>query len=121
VTVRLRSALLAGIALAATALLSFICGNYLRQSRSVAVGLSPDVVHVGGAMTYTLVLMLAALVAMGQPAGRGLRDGIGTERVVRALITAGIMLAPAPSIRNNVLTVPDSGWGSPGSGTRRPA
>jgi hypothetical protein len=34
-------------------------------------GLSPDVVHVGGAMTYTLVLLLAALVAMGQPAGRG--------------------------------------------------
>jgi hypothetical protein len=113
VTVRLRSALLAGIALAATAL--FIL--YLRQSRSVAVGsdggsialqawdmlhgnfllhgwamsdvsfystelvqyvllewvrgLSPDVVHVGGAMTYTLVLLLAALVAMGQPAGRG--------------------------------------------------
>jgi hypothetical protein len=154
VTVRLRSALLAGIALAATAL--FIL--YLRQSRSVPVGsdggsialqawdmrhgnfllhgwamsdvsfyptelvqyvllewvrgLSPDVVHVGGAMTYTIVLLLAALVAMGKPPGRGLRDGIGTERVVRALITAGIMLAPAPGDGSSTLLLTPDHLGS---------
>jgi hypothetical protein len=153
-TARLRGALLAGIALAATVL--FIL--YLRQSKSVTVGsdggsialqawdmlhgnfllrgwamsdvsfystellqyallewargLSPDVVHVGGAMTYTIVLLLAALVAMGKPARRGLRHGIGGERAVRALITAGIMLAPAPGDGSSTLLLTPDHLGS---------
>ena len=41
-------------------------------------GLSPDVVHVGGAMTYTTVLLLAGLAAKGgSPPGAGLRAGSG--------------------------------------------
>jgi hypothetical protein len=49
-------------------------------------GLGPDVVHVAAAMTYTLLLLLAALLAKGRAAGR--------EAVVRVLIAAAIMLAP---------------------------
>jgi hypothetical protein len=167
VTARLRGALLAGIALAATVL--FIL--YLRQSRSVTVGsdggsialqawdmlhgnvvlhgwamsdvsfystelvqyallewvrgLSPDVVHVGGAMTYTIVLLLAALVAMGKPSRRDRRDrrgvggggvgGVGAggaERAVRAAITAGIMLAPAPGDGSSTLLLTPDHLGS---------
>ncbi len=160
-TARLRGALLAGIALAATVL--FIL--YLRQSRSVTVGsdggsialqawdmlhgnvvlhgwamsdvsfystelvqyallewargLSPDVVHVGGAMTYTIVLLLAALVAMGQPSRRDRRGGGGVgvgaggaERAVRAAITAGIMLAPAPGVGSSTLLLTPDHLGS---------
>jgi hypothetical protein len=58
------------------------------------------------------VLLLAALVAMGQPARRGLRVGIGTERVVRALITAGIMLAPAPGDGSSTLLLTPDHLGS---------
>jgi hypothetical protein len=157
VTARLRSALLAGIALAAAVL--FIL--YLRQSRSATVGsdggsialqawdmlhgnfllhgwamsdvsfystellqyvllegvrgLSPDVVHVAGAMTYTIVLLLAALVAMGKPARPGRRDrwgGAGREMAVRALITAGIMLAPAPGDGSSTLLLTPDHLGS---------
>jgi hypothetical protein len=157
VTARLRSALLAGIALAAAVL--FIL--YLRQSRSATVGsdggsialqawdmlhgnfllhgwamsdvsfystellqyvllegvrgLRPDVVHVAGAMTYTIVLLLAALVAMGKPARPGRRDrwgGAGRERAVRALITAGIMLAPAPGDGSSTLLLTPDHLGS---------
>ena len=159
-TARLRGALLAGIALAATVL--FIL--YLRQSRSVTVGsdggsialqawdmlhgnvllhgwamsdvsfystelpqyallewvrgLSPDVVHVGGAMTYTIVLLLAALVAIGKPARPGLRGrwdlrgGAHGERAVRAGITAGIMLAPAPGDGSSTLLLTPDHLGS---------
>ncbi len=50
-------------------------------------GLSPDVVHLSGALTYTLTVLLAALVARGTAAGRaGWR---------RAGVAAGIMLAPS--------------------------
>jgi len=49
-------------------------------------GLNADVVHVAAAMTYTLVLLLAALLAKGTAGGRA--------AVARVLITAGIMLAP---------------------------
>lgn len=49
-------------------------------------GLSQDIVHVASAMTYTILVLLAARLAQGQAAGR--------ERVVRASLTAGIMLAP---------------------------
>jgi hypothetical protein len=49
-------------------------------------GLSPDVAHVAGALTYTLLVLLAGLLARGRATGR---DG-----VLRFLIAAGIMLAP---------------------------
>jgi hypothetical protein len=63
-------------------------------------GLGPDVVHVGGALTYTIVLALAALAAKGRASGR--------EGAVRALIAAGIMLAPAAgSATYTVLLTPD--------------
>jgi len=49
-------------------------------------GLHTDVVHVAAAMTYTLVVVLAALLAKGTATGRA--------AVARVLVTAGIMLAP---------------------------
>ncbi len=49
-------------------------------------GLSPDVVHVAAAMTYTLLILLAALLAKGKATGR--------EAIVRCVLAAGIMLAP---------------------------
>ncbi len=50
------------------------------------LGLTPQVVHVASAMTYTLLVLLAALVAKGRATGR--------EALSRQLIAAGIMLAP---------------------------
>ena len=52
-----------------------------------ARGLGSDVVHVCAAMTYTLLVLLAAWLAKG---GRNGREG-----ATRALIAAGIMLAPS--------------------------
>ena len=49
-------------------------------------GLGPAVIHVAAAVTYTLLVLLAGLLAKGRAAGR--------EGVVRALIAAGILLAP---------------------------
>jgi hypothetical protein len=50
-------------------------------------GLSPDVVHLCGALTYTLTILLAALVA---------RSGAGRQAGwYRAGLAAGIMLAPS--------------------------
>jgi hypothetical protein len=49
-------------------------------------GLNSGVVHVAAAMTYTLVVLLAALLAKGRATGRA--------AVARVLIAAGIMLAP---------------------------
>jgi hypothetical protein len=146
VSVRARSALLTGIALATAALFAL----YLRQSRSVAVGsdggaialqawamlhgnlllhgwamsdvsfystelpqyvllerlrgLTPDVLHVGGAMTYTILVLLAALVAKGRATGR--------EAVIRALIAAGIMLAPAAGAATSTLLLTPDHLGS---------
>jgi hypothetical protein len=52
-------------------------------------GLRPDVVHVAAAMTYTLVVLLAARLARGRADG-----GAG---FLRAALAAGIMLAPQQS------------------------
>jgi hypothetical protein len=52
-------------------------------------GLNSDAVHWGGAFTYTLIMLFAALLAMGR---RG--EATGRERLVRAMIAAGIMIAP---------------------------
>ena len=49
-------------------------------------GISPALVHTAAAVTYTLLVLLAGLVAKGRATGR--------EGVVRALIGSGIMLAP---------------------------
>ena len=49
-------------------------------------GLGPDVIHVAAAVTYTLLVLLAGLLAKGRATGR--------EGVVRALIASGILLAP---------------------------
>jgi hypothetical protein len=49
-------------------------------------GFNEDVVHVAAALTYTLVLLFAALLAKGTATGRA--------AVVRVLITLGIMIAP---------------------------
>jgi len=49
-------------------------------------GLNQDVVHVAAALTYTLAVLLAALLAKGTSTGR--------EGVARTLIAVGIMLAP---------------------------
>jgi len=56
-------------------------------------GLNQDVVHV--AMTYTLAVLLAALLAKGTSTGR--------QAVVRVLITVGIMLAPQLASGVNIL------------------
>ena len=52
----------------------------------LARGLRPDVVHVAGAITFTLLVLLAAMLAKGRRRGR--------EGAVRMGIAAGIMLAP---------------------------
>jgi hypothetical protein len=53
------------------------------------LGLRPDTAHVGAAMTYTLVILMAALLARGKisqvPSGEGM---------IRMLLTAGILIAP---------------------------
>jgi hypothetical protein len=49
-------------------------------------GLKPDVVHLASAMTYTLLVLMAALLAKGRATGR--------DAIVRCLVAAGIMLAP---------------------------
>src|SRR5690348_1831046 len=49
-------------------------------------GLGADVVHIGGAITYTLLVLAAGLLARGRATGR--------EGLIRLLIAAGIMLAP---------------------------
>jgi hypothetical protein len=50
------------------------------------MGVRVAVVHVAGAMTGTLLVLLAALLAKGRATGR--------EAVVRMLVAGGIMLAP---------------------------
>jgi hypothetical protein len=49
-------------------------------------GLNPAVVHTSAAVTYTLLVLLAGLLAKGRATGR--------EGVARALIGSGVMLAP---------------------------
>jgi hypothetical protein len=58
-------------------------------------GLGQDVVHLAAAMTYTLAVLLAALVAKGAATGR--------EAAVRVALAAGIMLAPQLDSGTNVL------------------
>jgi hypothetical protein len=50
------------------------------------LGLGPGVLHVAAAVTYTLLVLLAGLLAKGRATGK--------EGVLRALIASGILLAP---------------------------
>jgi len=52
-------------------------------------GLRPETAHIAAAMTYTLVVLLAAVLAAGRRAAVP-----ASERPVRAILTAGIMIAP---------------------------
>ena len=60
-----------------------------------AAGLRPEVVHICAAMTYTLLVLLAASVARGRARG--------AEGVVRAVLAAGVMLAPEPGATAAIL------------------
>ena len=61
----------------------------------LARGLGQDVVHVAAALTYTLAVLFAALLAKGTATGR--------EAAVRVALAAGIMLAPQLVAGTNVL------------------
>jgi len=62
-------------------------------------GLGPEVIHIAGAMTYTLILLLAAWLAKGRATGR--------EGLTRALVAAVVMLAPAAGMSPTLLMGPD--------------
>jgi len=54
-------------------------------------GVHPDTAHIAAAMTYTLVVVLAVLLARGR-AGQG--QASAREAAPRMLLTAGLMFAP---------------------------
>ncbi|HEX9042833.1 MAG TPA: hypothetical protein VF838_17755 [Trebonia sp.] len=62
---------------------------------TAAAGVRPDVVHICSALTYTLLVLLAAFVARGRARG--------AEGIVRALLAATVMLAPQPNGPTQVL------------------
>jgi hypothetical protein len=62
-------------------------------------GLRPDVVTISAAVDYTLLVAGAAFVAKGAAGGR--------EGLVRALLAAGIMLAPSAAAATWLLNDPD--------------
>jgi hypothetical protein len=67
-------------------------------------GLGPDVVHIAGAMTYTLVAVLAGLLAKGRATGRA--------GVLRAGLAMGIMAAPQQAGGVYVLMLSPDHFGS---------
>jgi hypothetical protein len=62
-------------------------------------GMNLEVVHIAGAMTYTLLVLLSAWLAKGRAKGG--------EGVLRAMLAAGIMIAPAQSSASLLLLNPD--------------
>ena len=54
----------------------------------LAHGLNPGDIYLAAAATYTLLVVLAAVLAKGR--------ATGTEALLRVLVTVGIMLAPGP-------------------------
>jgi hypothetical protein len=70
-------------------------------------GLSADVMHVAGAITYTLLVLTAAFLARG--------GAVGRAGVTRALLAAGIMLAPqlGAGTQTLVLSPDHTGTGVP--------
>ena len=66
----------------------------------LARGLNPAVINLAGAATYTLLVVLAALLAKGKATGKA---ALG-----RVLVAAGIMLAPGPGFSAaTLLSSPD--------------
>ena len=70
-------------------------------------GVHPDTAHIAAAMTYTLVVVLAVLLARGGFTSRA--------AVVRLLIAAGIILAPqlGPGVTALILTIGHIGTAVP--------
>ena len=62
---------------------------------TAVAGIRPEVVHISAALTYTLLVLLAAFVARGRARG--------AEGVVRALLAAGVILAPQPTWTTPIL------------------
>src|SRR6185312_8401146 len=62
-------------------------------------GLGPEVVNLAAAMTYTLLVLLAGLLAKGNAGGR--------EGLARFGLAAGIVLAPQLSATSTLLQAPD--------------
>src|SRR6202012_4371190 len=52
-------------------------------------GLRPEVVHICSAITYTLLVLLAAWTARGRASG--------AESVLRALVAAAVIVSPQPT------------------------
>jgi hypothetical protein len=62
-------------------------------------GLNPDDIHIAAAMTYTLLVLLAAFVAKGRARG--------AEGLMRAALAAGIMVAPPQGSVYELMLEPD--------------
>jgi hypothetical protein len=72
---------------------------------AAVLGLGTAVVHVAAAMTYTLLVLLAALLAQGRAPGR---TGVAPlAPLARALLAGGIMLAPQLTATGTLLLSPD--------------
>lgn len=67
-------------------------------------GLGPAVVHISAAITYTLLVILAGLLAKG--------DKTGKEGLIRILIASGIMIAPQVWAGTSVLLGPPDHTGT---------
>jgi hypothetical protein len=67
-------------------------------------GLGPAVVHISAAITYTLLVVLAGLLAKG--------DKTGKEGLIRVLIASGIMIAPQVGPGTYVLLGPPDHTGT---------
>ena len=62
-------------------------------------GLNPDDMHIAGALTYTLLVVLTAWVAKGRASG--------AEGLLRAALAAGIMVAPPQGSVYELMLEPD--------------
>lgn len=73
----------------------------------LVTGLHADVAHITAALVYTLLVLTVALLAKGTATGR--------EGITRALLAAGVLVAPAASVGARVLLLaPDhTGIGVP--------
>jgi hypothetical protein len=67
-------------------------------------GLNADVVHLAAATTYTLLVLLAALLAKGRATGR--------DAAIRMLLAAGIVLAPQVGAGSYILLLSPDHVGS---------
>ena len=82
---------------------SFWCTELVQYVLLEAVhGLGPGVIHLGGAMTYTILLVLAAFLAKGAGSGQSLRQAL-----TRVLIVVAVMVAPAAAASPTLLLTPD--------------